>query len=141
MERALLHIRAKGLCPSGAPLLLSGHSSGAHISMLYLLEALNESKPVLVDGFIALSGVFDIGKHYLWESARGAHEVSPMKAAALGEQSFAHVSPTCLLRDGKISNVRILRCCVVAQSFELRVHMFPCAGRRMPACIDNSRHT
>lgn len=78
--------------------------------MLYLLQALNESKPVLVDGFVALSGVFDIGKHYLWEAGRGAHEVSPMKAAALGEQSFPHVSPTCLLRNGKISNVRGFGC-------------------------------
>ncbi|CAM9496361.1 unnamed protein product [Ectocarpus fasciculatus] len=107
---------------------LMGHSSGAHIGMLYLVQRAEEkgkaeaeaaaranaptglpSMPggdggygsvgtfgdgdvsgedggrqteVEVEGFIGLSGVYDVHRHYLYESwSRGVHEISPMKAA------------------------------------------------------------
>eukprot|EP00904_Undaria_pinnatifida_P006577 jgi/Undpi1/3049/HiC_scaffold_15.g06425.m1 len=111
---------------------LMGHSSGAHVSLLYLIRraeddelreksvgmtntgdgaagdspaavenavrvayaggsATGDNPPALddnaggreleVEGFIGLSGVYDVHSHYLYESWRGVHEISPMKAA------------------------------------------------------------
>jgi acetyl esterase/lipase len=51
-----------------------------------------------VDLFIGLSGVYDINKHFIFESNRGVQEASPMKAAALGVENFESVSPTVLVR-------------------------------------------
>jgi len=91
---------------------LMGHSSGAHISSMAMLQTLQKLypagsgaaaaatvpptlQPVLPTAFIGVSGVYDIGQHYDFEAARGVHEVSPMKAAAGGEVTmFPLVSAT-----------------------------------------------
>ncbi|CAM9171716.1 unnamed protein product [Chrysoparadoxa australica] len=88
VERGLRWIhtnrRRVGLKADGR-VYLAGHSSGAHISALYLLG--RAAKPQRhrfdpkVSGFIGLSGVYDIRKHYIYESRRGVHEISPMKAS------------------------------------------------------------
>jgi acetyl esterase/lipase len=93
-------------------LVLSGHSSGANICALALLNnvditpADNSDKTsratratsLNVDTFISLAGVFDIGKHYLFESNRGVQLISPMCAAACGRKCFGMCSPTTIAR-------------------------------------------
>lgn len=70
--------------------VLSGHSSGANVCALALLAGTTPP----ADVFIALSGVYDITDHYLFEAGRRVHEISPMKAAAGDRPGFPHCSPT-----------------------------------------------
>eukprot|EP01039_Chlorochromonas_danica_P002191 gene2191-2391_t len=62
------------------PIILCGHSSGAHICLLSLLDKESEG---LVDAFMALNGVYDIPTHYRTEQRRGVEHLSPMYAAAV----------------------------------------------------------
>jgi acetyl esterase/lipase len=65
-------------------LYMCGHSSGAHLGALLSINmALKCTSPgsVPVRGFIGIAGVYDIGKHVLFEAERGVHMVSPMLAA------------------------------------------------------------
>jgi alpha-beta hydrolase superfamily lysophospholipase len=56
--------------------ILMGHSSGANICGLALNQmAENRFANCHIDYFIGLSGVYDIGQHYLWERDRGVHEI------------------------------------------------------------------
>jgi len=87
-------------------LVLCGHSSGANICALSLLDTgvttptssstSKSSLRPLVDVFVGLSGPYDIVKHYLFEERRGVHVVSPMTAAAGGKEGLPHCSPTLL---------------------------------------------
>ena len=65
-----------GLSPD-ASIILSGHSSGANLCALVALDG-----SPLCAGLVLLSGVFDITRHYLFESDRGVQNISPMYAAA-----------------------------------------------------------
>jgi prenylcysteine alpha-carboxyl methylesterase len=85
---------------------LSGHSSGANISALALIKAVKQ-KVKLADIFISLSGVYDIGKHYEWEKARGVHLISPMGGAAINPTLYPSCSPTIILRDWWSTNDNI----------------------------------
>ena len=79
--------------------ILCGHSSGANIGALAILNSIeNRDKVKLVDTFIGLSGVYDIENHYKWESGRGVHEMSPMKPAACDVNNFYKCSPSILLQ-------------------------------------------
>ena len=79
--------------------ILCGHSSGSNICALAILNSIaNRDKLKLVETFIGLSGPYDIEKHYLWESARRVHEISPMKPAACDINNFYKCSPTILLQ-------------------------------------------
>lgn len=96
LYKAIKYIR-KRLFPSG-DFVLCGHSSGANISALCLLQFFSESKLSYITKFVGLSGVYDIPKHYLWEKDRGVHEISPMKGAAGSiTPRFIKCSPTILL--------------------------------------------
>jgi len=78
---------------------LIGHSSGPHIGLLSLLDESFLQK-VPIHKFVSLSGVFDIQKHYEFETGRGLNEISPMKEACGNSQTgFAKCSPTYLIRD------------------------------------------
>ena len=79
--------------------ILVGHSSGAHVSLLHILTrpstptpsssrasthdglspfATAQKRDLRVIGAIGLSGVYDIAAHYEYESRRGVHEFSPI---------------------------------------------------------------
>lgn len=61
------------------------HSSGAHISALALLDSRPHRAYVpLADVFIAQAGVFDLGKHFLYEASRGLAVASPLAPAVDG---------------------------------------------------------
>ena len=84
-----------------------GHSSGAHISALSLLDT---SCTPRVEAFIGMSGVYDIESHYQFERTRGVEEISPLapanfrrddyvSATASEERLFpTEMSPLALLR-------------------------------------------
>lgn len=84
----------------GIGIILVGHSSGANIAALALLEAGRAEKPrMAVAAFLALSGVFDIRSHFAWESKRGVEQLSPMAAAAGGDETgWESCSPTLVVR-------------------------------------------
>ena len=76
-------------------LCISGHSSGAHISLFMLVErvktilqsqvkgqsSLMDRVPIPFDSFIGLSGPYSISHHFDFEAGRGVEELSPMKPA------------------------------------------------------------
>jgi len=102
---------------------LAGHSSGAHIALLMLVNQIqrqmnsnmksytkNEIKPlpnrsssntptIHFDRFIGLSGVYSINHHFDYEAGRGVEEISPMKpACGYSRRSFDHYSPPLRLK-------------------------------------------
>ena len=101
LEAALCEVRRRqtagtladsGLVHQKAPLILAGHSAGAHLASLLCLRRF--SNLPFVNGCVAMSGVYDIAAHYEFETRRGVAEVSPMKPAAGGDlKSFKNASP------------------------------------------------
>lgn len=88
-----------------------GHSSGAHISLLMLVQRIakfsdnpfmsseNDMHHLHFDKFIGLSGVYSISHHFDYEAGRGVEELSPMKpACGYTRESFDHYSPAIYLK-------------------------------------------
>jgi acetyl esterase/lipase len=82
---------------------LMGHSSGAHIALLMLVDRARrkirkEANCALdFDSFIGLSGPYDISHHFDYEAARGVEELSPMKpACGYSREAFRQRSPALL---------------------------------------------
>ena len=93
--------------------IVVAHSSGAHISMLWMVENLQKSitkrqnhsptnnrtndiatLEITIDAFVGVSGVYNIGHHFDYEAGRGVEEISPLKPAnGYDRQSFAEHSP------------------------------------------------
>ena len=73
---------------------VSGHSSGANVSALALLQGPCEGRPMCA-GLIGLAGVYDLVEHYAWETQRGVQAVSMMAPAC---DPLADFSPTTLVR-------------------------------------------
>ena len=102
-----------------------GHSSGAHIALLMIVERLkrqvqqhqqqhqttdvgissssntgNIDISMPIDSFIGLSGPYDINHHFCYEASRGVEEISPMKAAnGYTHNMFRYNSPCQRLKD------------------------------------------
>eukprot|EP00978_Attheya_sp_CCMP212_P038312 scaffold188674_cov45-Attheya_sp.AAC.1 len=92
---------------------LMGHSSGAHIALLLLVERVryririqNDTNtnhhpqrwksviPFEFDSFVGLSGPYGISHHFDYEAGRGVEEISPMKpACGSSRQNFHAHSP------------------------------------------------
>lgn len=104
-ERAieLLAERFPDLCQN---MLLVGHSSGAHVSLLLLVERAKQqladfqtwkscdAAKANIQEYIGLSGPYDISQHFHYEAARGVEETSPMKAVnGFSHQAFRSNSP------------------------------------------------
>jgi acetyl esterase/lipase len=117
----LLMLKETGIQGPATKTSLIGHSSGAHIaSMAILSEDLCDYR---FDHFIALSGVFDIPRHYEFERKRGVERFSPMAAACTTRNKSGSSAPAVTLRDWKLrSPTRLLR----AQ---------PASLKRFPPCL------
>ena len=106
-----------------------GHSSGAHIALLMIVERLKrqvqrqQQEPsstvtgistssslskngndiiatMPIDAFVGLSGPYDINHHFCYEASRGVEEISPMKAAnGYSRSMFQYNSPCQRLKD------------------------------------------
>lgn len=102
--------------PRSIGLILMGHSSGAHVALLFMIEFIKRSimtrehsgkgtndadkslKPV--DQFVGLSGPYDISHHFDYEAARGVEELSPLKPAnGYTREQFRLNSPAWRLKD------------------------------------------
>lgn len=100
-ERPFLFDRRGGTSQGEQGVILMGHSSGAHIALLMLVNRIRSelagTKPLLgiaFTSFIGLSGPYDIGHHFDYEAGRGVEELSPLKAACgLTRHSFRLNSP------------------------------------------------
>jgi acetyl esterase/lipase len=105
-----------GLCTTNVPIgenqsqygtCLMGHSSGAHIALLMLVERARRklrhtggasTDPLEFHSYIGLSGPYDISHHFDYEAARGVEELSPMKpACGYSRDAFRLNSPALLL--------------------------------------------
>lgn len=83
--------------------MLVGHSSGAHICSLWMVEEIeshfqtNQSdcrRSPMFDKFISLAPVTSISQHFIHEAGRGVEEISPMKPACYcTKSSFDNCSP------------------------------------------------
>ena len=86
---------------------MMGHSSGAHIGLLLLVERARKilhGEPIKnfpsVDAFVGLSGPYDISHHFDYEAARGVEELSPMKpVCGMSREAFRRNSPALRLLD------------------------------------------
>jgi acetyl esterase/lipase len=77
------------------PIVVIGHSSGAHIVLMAALQSGLSSR---VAGIIAMSGVYDIPQHYEYECSRGVDQISPMAPACGGTlENWKLASPTYLI--------------------------------------------
>lgn len=87
--------------PSYIGNVVMGHSSGAHISLLTLVDRARKriqtstfTNSLQFDSFVALSGPFNISHHFDYEAARGVEEFSPMKPVnGYSRQAFDENSP------------------------------------------------
>eukprot|EP01038_Epipyxis_sp_PR26KG_P016998 gene16998-23345_t len=87
-------------------IILCGHSSGANICALSILQNIQNSNNLKIPHtFIGLAGVYNIINHYEFEKNRGVHEISPMKAAAQGEAFFEYCSPSLITRKALVKSV------------------------------------
>lgn len=111
---ALSKLEQEGLIDSQTDITLMGHSSGAHISAVALLSS--QGFRQRIGSFVAMSGVYDVPKHYLYEKTRGVERFSPMAVATISSdeeeqssssfdrtqrsllQEWKSLSPTLLLR-------------------------------------------
>ncbi len=75
--------------------IVIGHSSGAHISMLWMVEeAQKQTLKVPIEALVGVSGVYNIGHHFDFEAGRGVEEISPLKPAnGYDYKSFQRFSP------------------------------------------------
>lgn len=114
------------MCHHVLQVSLVGHSAGAQLCMMALLQRaqvthellhtqqpqqsplpMHEQEqghstqqrtlPQMPRQFVAVTGVYDIAKHYVYEKQRGVHELSTMKRAMGGFDGFAAMSPAVIL--------------------------------------------
>ncbi|ESO85802.1 hypothetical protein LOTGIDRAFT_130315 [Lottia gigantea] len=90
-------------------ILLIGHSSGAHLGAMAILELLHDERvsayPYTNQAITfddthyngGLAGVYHIKDHFLHESSRGIEDISSMGQAMYGEGHFDRFSPTVIL--------------------------------------------
>jgi acetyl esterase/lipase len=77
------------------PTVILAHSSGAHVSLLAALQGRLSSS---MQGFIGMSGVYDIERHYEFECLRGVDQISPLSPACGGTvDQWRLTSPTLLV--------------------------------------------
>lgn len=80
---------------------LVGHSSGAHLCAMALLQQQQQQKGgdrFKIDRFVGIAGVYDIPAHYIFESGRGVERISPMAPACGGSvAAWRRHSPTYLV--------------------------------------------
>lgn len=114
LERAAAELTRKHpkLCMADSELgvCVIGHSSGAHICSLMMVERLRSQLELdclgvdsnhglmKISSFIGISGPYDISRHFEYEASKGLEQLSPMQAACGGKQQFERNSPTVALQ-------------------------------------------
>lgn len=80
-------------------IILCGHSSGAHISLLAIARYLQNNEKVPIDAYIGLSGPFDLVTHYEYKKASKSLGLTSMVPTANGPENLAQYSPALIIRD------------------------------------------
>lgn len=105
LEMAMKEIQKRYPDICSRKLCLMGHSSGAHISMLTIVERVRrklelehagdalvlqqwEESLVKIDSFIGISGPYNICNHFEFEAGRGVEQLSPVSIRVLLVLSF-----------------------------------------------------
>lgn len=75
-----------------------GHSSGAHIALLHVLDSAKNtmqgaSKSSRIKHYVGISGVYCISSHYQFEIGRGVDQISALRVACGPEDKFKEASP------------------------------------------------
>jgi acetyl esterase/lipase len=86
-------------------IFLVGHSAGAHLCAMSLLER-SKNKKDMPDCFVGMAGVYDIEQHYEYERSRHVHHLSTMKRAIGGHGKFPVNSPTIVLKKSMHGQLR-----------------------------------
>jgi acetyl esterase/lipase len=121
IENALTYIKQNITTNKDYKIVLSGHSSGANISSLAILNAANSvHNSQICDIFIGLAGVYSVYDHYFHEKMRHVHEISPMYAAGecrgefeldkLHAVSPTSIAPTVLSITSKLPAMLFIHC-------------------------------
>jgi acetyl esterase/lipase len=107
LTRAVDYFKAKytstGSLSASSPMILMGHSSGAHIAMMAMLRGKLASS---VDALIGMSGVYNLELAHEFEQERGLTDLSPMSPASNGR--FQEFSPTWLLNNCDLDSLSSL---------------------------------
>lgn len=75
-----------------------GHSAGAHLAACAVLARAHAASPLPpLHALVGMAGVYDVRRHYEYETHRGVNNISTMEAAMEGKASFAAHSPAALL--------------------------------------------
>lgn len=92
-------------------LIVMGHSSGAHIALMMIVEQVKRTVMAhdegmihhstrVVDKFVGISGPYNVSHHFDYEAARGVEELSPLKPACrYSREQFRKHSPALILQD------------------------------------------
>jgi acetyl esterase/lipase len=89
--------------------IVMGHSSGAHIALLWLVQRTKRrmqqqrqqqrERNQNITTFVGISGPYNIDHHFDYEAARGVEEISPLKPAnGYTRANFLRNSPACHLQ-------------------------------------------
>jgi hypothetical protein len=86
-----------------SPLVVAGHSSGAHIAMLGIVQQMlnHPSQSPICDAYFGLSGPFELVTHYQYKKETKQLGMSPILPAADGYDNLKILSPTLLLNDNE----------------------------------------
>jgi len=96
MEQALILLQKE--FPRSKTVLV-GHSSGAHMLSLALMNGFQHNPQVNISALVCLAGLYDISNHYKFEMTRGVERFSPVAVAYGGSyQAWKSVSPTRILQ-------------------------------------------
>ncbi len=101
--------------------VLVGHSAGAHLCAMLLLDRARASAgsapgsmgwsshptSYVPSRFVGMAGVYDIARHYEYEKRRNVHHVSTMRRAVGGPESFADQSPAVVLGSADVDVQRL----------------------------------
>ena len=90
--------RSDLLDDGGRVTALVGHSSGAHIALLHVLESAKNamqgaSNSTPIKHYVGISGVYCISSHYQFEIGRGVDQISALRVACGPEDKFQEASP------------------------------------------------
>ena len=82
----------------GTDVTLIGHSAGAQLCCLSLLQRAQDSNRKMPRQFVGMAGVYNIERHFEYECQRGVEHLSTMERAVGGRDNFFINSPSAILR-------------------------------------------
>ena len=94
---AWVHAHAAEFGGDPTRITILGHSAGAHLAMLALLQLARTAALPPLHAAVFLAGVFNVAEHYAFETRRGVNNLSTMAEAMGGHAQFSALSPSLLV--------------------------------------------